>query len=171
MADESLIDQFNAAVKHYDAQTNDEWQHKAVKSLCKKFRLLVKSADSAEEADQLVTAMIDFTADYIHRDFTSDNPGWEAIDGVTQNINLLKETLFESAGAEAIPSGSAKRFSRLAAKILGDAENTTDGDSFDAFQEQADAVAAIANAMEQLEMPPASAQPDAPPAKPNSFRL
>ena len=158
----NLIDAFNESVNYFDAQDDNEWQHKAVKSLCKKFKLLAKAADKEEEVAELVQGMGEFFQRYLGLTYDGD-PGFEEIDQTTADIDMMADALFTVAKRGMLPEGSSKAVTRLAAEILGRSEDAETDDSFDAWQAQGDKVAEIAESMRMLE-PAASPAPSAPPA-------
>ena len=152
----SLIDQFNESVKYFDAQDDNDWQHKAVKSLCKKFKLLAKAADSEDEVTELVHGMGDFFQKYLGLTYDGD-PGYEEIDETTNDIDMLADTLFTVAKRGMLTEGTSKAVTLLAAEILGRSEEAEADDSFDAWQAQGDKVAEIAESMRLLEKQPSPA--------------
>jgi hypothetical protein len=158
----SLIDEFNESVKYFDAQDDNEWQHKAVKSLCKKFKLLAAAADKEEEVTELVHGMGEFFQNYLGLTYKED-PGYEEIDETTKDIDLMACALFTVAKRGMLPEGSSKAVTRLAAEIHGRSEQADTDDSFEAWQAQGDKVAEIAESMRILE-PVSSPSPAPQPA-------
>lgn len=155
----SLIDEFNESVKYFDVQDDSEWQHKAVNSLCKKFKLLARAADKEEEVAELVQGMGDFFQRYLGLTYKED-PGYEEIDETTKDIHMMADALFTVAKRGMLPEGTSKAVTRLAAEIVGRSEQAETDDSFEAWQAQGDKVAEIAESMRMLE--PAPSPPQAP---------
>ena len=167
----SLIEQFNESVKYYDAQTEAEWQHSAIQTLSKKFTRLAKCTENDAELGELINGMTTFMARYINADYDDGDPGYEEVDAATESIGQMGDALIGAAKPGTFPAGSAKPFNLLAAKLIGLAEEANDTDTDKAYQDQADKVSEIADAIQRMEAAPMALDKDIAASKKLSLNL
>lgn len=161
MSDKSLVEQFNDSVENFEAQDDNEWSDRAISSLCRKFSLLAKASDDQSQVKDMVDAMAAFMTKYIAKPF-NDPDDYESIDSVTTDIEKMGNALVGAARPGLIPAGTSKELYRLAAELVNMAEESTDGDVDDAFQNQAQKIGEIADALHIFEASPKPAQKPAP---------